>query len=61
MSTSIVEMWKELKILMETIEVDVIKNAQGNKSAGVRARKGLRQVKKSATDIVKSCIESDRS
>ena len=61
MSTSIVEMWKELKILMEAIEVDVKKNAQGNKSAGVRARKGLRQVKKSATDIVKSSIESDRS
>ena len=58
--SSIIEMWNELKILMETIEVDVIKNSQGNKSAGVRARKGLRQVKKSATSIVKSSIESDK-
>ena len=59
--SNIIERWNELKILMETIEVDVIKNSQGNKSAGVRARKGLRQVKKSATDLVKFSIESDKS
>ena len=35
----------------------MIKNSQGNKSAGVRARKGLRQVKKSATDLFTSNIE----
>jgi len=61
MSTNMLEKWNELKTLMESLEVDVVKNSQGNKSAGVRARKGLRLVKKNATDIVKSSLESDKS
>ena len=30
--------WRELKVLVESLELDVHKNASGNKSAGVRAR-----------------------
>ena len=52
--------YEELKVLIETLQVDVVKNAQGNKSAGVRARKGLREVKKFAADLVKSSLNFDK-
>ena len=38
------EEWEALKALLLQAEVDVIKNAQGNKSAGVRARKHFKQI-----------------
>jgi len=53
-------MWTELKVLVESIERDVVKNAGRNKSAGVRARKGLRSLKKAASDIVKFSLERDK-
>jgi len=58
---SLIEHFEELKVLVETLQRDVVKNSQGNKSAGVRARKGLRQVKKMATDIVRLSLETDKS
>ena len=33
------EQWDELKKLVESLELDVVKNIAGNKSAGTRARK----------------------
>lgn len=59
-TTNIGATWTELKVLVESIEKDVVKNANGNKSAGVRARKGLRTLKKVASDLVKMSLESDR-
>lgn len=53
--------YEELKVLIETLQNDVVKNAQGNKSAGVRARKGLREAKKLASNIVKASLESSKS
>lgn len=50
---SLVEKWEELRTLVESVELDVKKNANGNKSAGVRARKGLRMIKQSAGELVK--------
>ncbi len=50
---SLVDKWEELRTLFESVELDVKKNAKGNKSAGVRARKGLRLIKQSAGDLVK--------
>ncbi len=61
MNESLIEHFEELKVLVETLQKDVVKNSQGNKSAGVRARKGLRQVKKMATDIVRLSLETDKS
>jgi hypothetical protein len=58
---NLIEHFEELKVLVETLQKDVIKNSQGNKSAGVRARKGLRQIKKMASDIVKLSLETDKS
>jgi len=52
--------WQEFKVLIESIEQDVLKNVKGNKSAGVRARKGLRLIKTSASDIVKTSLAKDK-
>jgi len=59
--SSLLDEWKELKVLVESLELDVHKNANGNKSAGVRARKGLRLLKKRASDLVKSSLSTDKS
>lgn len=59
-STSIIEEWDALKALVEELELDVHKNAHGNKSAGVRARKGLRKLKTAAGDLVKLTLEAQK-
>lgn len=54
--------WRELKTLVEAIEVDVAKNAEkGVAAAGVRARKGLRQLQTCAKELVKLTIETDKA
>ena len=60
-STSILENWEALKALVEEVELDVHKNAHGNKSAGVRARRGLRELKSKAADLVKLTLEAQKS
>ena len=52
--------WDELKKLIESLELDVAKNISGNKSAGTRARKGLRLIKQKAAEVVKTSLESDK-
>jgi|TARA_R110000782_G_scaffold240087_1_gene326507 hypothetical protein len=61
MNETIVTQYEELKVLVETLQNDVLKNAQGNKSAGVRARKALREVKKAAADLVKTSLTYDKN
>jgi hypothetical protein len=56
----IVEQWERLKVLVAAAEDDVLKNARGNASAGVRARKGLRALKKEASDLVKMTVEEGK-
>tara|TARA_B100000579_G_C22695920_1_gene787387 strand:- start:654 stop:854 length:201 start_codon:yes stop_codon:yes gene_type:complete len=60
-SNSILESWESLKELVGTLELDVHKNAHGNKSAGVRARRGLRQLKNEAATLVKMTLEVEKS
>jgi len=60
MNDSLVEKYEELKTLVETLQIDIVKNASGNKSAGVRARKSLRELKKLASEIVKNSLTSDK-
>ena len=55
------ERWSELKVLIESLELDMLKSSNGNKSAGVRVRKGLREVKKQASELVKLSLESSKS
>ena len=45
--------WEEIKELVASLETDVVKNASGNAAAGTRARKGLRTLKRNASDLVK--------
>jgi|TARA_R110000824_G_scaffold129955_3_gene291568 hypothetical protein len=54
------EDWNEFKVLVESLDLDVHKSLSGNKSAGVRARKGLRLAKKRAAELVRLSLE-DRS
>ena len=51
-----VALWGEIKTLVETIDVDVSKNAKGNASAGVRARKGLRLLRTKTSELVKATL-----
>ena len=48
--------WEEIKQKVESLETDVRKNAGGNASAEVRARKGLRELKTMASDLVKMTL-----
>ena len=59
-NSSLYDKWQEFKVLVESLEQDVVKNANGNKSAGVRARKGLRLLKTAASEIVKSSLAHDK-
>lgn len=59
--SNIVENYEKLKVLVESLELDVHKSASGNKSAGVRVRKGLRLLKREASDLVKSSLETSKS
>ena len=59
--TTILESWETLKSLVEELELDVHKNAHGNKSAGVRARKGLRDLKSAAGDLVKLTLAAQKA
>lgn len=53
MTNNVLNKWTELKTLVESLEEDVQKNATGNKAAGTRARKGLRNLKTATADLVK--------
>ena len=53
MTNNVLSKWNELKVLVESMEEDVQKNANGNKAAGTRARKGLRSLKSAAAELVR--------
>ena len=60
MNEQLVQQYEEIKVMVESLQTDLIKNSQGNKSAGVRARKGLRELKKLVSNLVKSSLNSDK-
>jgi len=57
----VLQKWEHLKVLVESLESDVKKNLGGNSTAGVRARRGLRDLKKDAAELVKLTIELEKS
>ena len=61
MENNLTNGFEELKVLLETIEVDLLKNAGGTKSAGTRVRKGLRLLKNNAAALVKVSLETDKA
>ena len=60
-NSELIEQWTELKVLVESLELDLLKNASGNKSAGVRTRKGLRLLKQKSADLVKASLLEDKA
>jgi len=60
-SDQVLAKWSELKSLVEALEVDVAKNARGTAAAGVRVRKGLRQLATVSKELVKLTLENDKS
>lgn len=61
MSEELTTKWAELKTLVESLELDVLKQANGNASAGVRARRGLRLLKNEVADIVRVSLATEKS
>jgi len=57
---AVLSKWAELKKLVEVLDLDVHKNAAGNAAAGVRARKGLRALKKATGELVKQSVTLDK-
>lgn len=53
--------WADLKALVEALEYDIAKNAKGTAAAGVRVRKGLRELKAKAGALVKLTITFDKA
>lgn len=56
---SIEDHYDRLKLLVESINEDVIKAQKGNKSAGIRLRKSLRLVKEYSGSFVKFTLGKD--
>ncbi len=61
MDSSIESQWTEMKQLMESLELEVVKNAHGNAAAGVRARRGLRMLKSKSSSLIKTTVELDKA
>jgi hypothetical protein len=60
-NSAIAEAWNRVKVLVESMEIDIQKNAGGNVSAGVRARRGLRNLKKETAALIKSMVEVEKN
>jgi len=61
MSDELTAKWAELKTLVESLELDVLKQANGNASAGVRARRGLRLLKNDVADLVRVSLATEKA
>lgn len=56
------ELWTELKTVVEEIDEQVYKNAERhNISAGIRVRKGMRVLRKLCQVLAKTSLEADGS
>ena len=60
MNETLIERFEELLTLVESLRTDVVKHSGGNKSAGLRVRRGLRDAKKMASDLVRESIELNK-
>lgn len=51
------DVWSEFKLLVESVEADVHKNAvKGNAAAGVRVRKGVRKLRAIGAELIKATL-----
>lgn len=58
--SKVLELWNELKVTVESLELDVQKSARGNGSAGVRSRKGLRHLKNTLSTLIKESVREQK-
>ena len=61
MDNQIIEVWAQIKTIVEAVDLDVLKNAKGNNAAGVRIRKGLRLLKTNSAKLIKETVELDKT
>ncbi len=59
-TNNILDSWNDVKALVEQTEVDVLKNANGNSAAGVRARRALRLIREKTSALVKLTIAAEK-
>lgn len=52
--------WEEIKVLVNSLDLDIVKQENGNASAGIRARKGLRLLKNEVAALVKESLETEK-
>lgn len=52
--------WEEIKVLVSSLDLDIVKQENGNASAGIRARKGLRLLKNEVAALVKESLETEK-
>ena len=57
----IIDVWNEIRVILESIDTDINKNAAGNASAGVRSRRVLRLLRKRANDLVKLTLSVEKA
>lgn len=56
LNQTILDLWHELRTMVDSIEQDVNKNARGVNAAGVRARKGIRLLRKKLGELSKASL-----
>lgn len=54
---TITDTWQRIKTIIDSMDIDMQKSKNGNASAGVRVRRGLRLMKKEASALVKTMVE----
>ena len=60
-SRELLDKWEEIRTLLETMDIDVRKNAiKANASAGLRSRRGLRLLKKYAHELLMASVAADK-
>lgn len=55
-----VEKWKQIKVMVEILELDVVKYSRGVRAAGLRVRKGMRELKSVMSEFVRMSVAEDR-
>lgn len=57
----ILDIWHELRTMVDALEQDVNKNARGVSAAGVRARKGVRLLKKKLKELTDASLSQEKA
>lgn len=62
LDSKVLSLWTELCREVTDLQKDIEKNAaKHNVSAGIRVRKGLREIRKQAALLLKESLEADKS